>query len=810
MVKEKIESVFPLSPMQGALLFHKLQAEDDQGFLQLSFSLSGPLEEDLFLRAWEGICERHEVMRTSIHWEDISQPVQVVQAPKSLKWTQHDWREEPSASHSNRFQQFKEEDAQQGLLLTQAPVSRFHLIQREEESYFFLWSFHHILLDGWSSMVILEEVMELYEALYENRPINLPVLPSYKELLRWQHQQDTAAEETFWSQWLKGFDTPNLVGRQNNALKEPSIPDFQSRSEELSQRLSDTLKELAKTHGTSLNVLLQFMWGLVLGKAFAKNDIVYGLTVGGRSHNFPGIERMSQAMMNLVPVRIPLPPHSNLGDSLETLRKDFARLSEFESTPLSRIQSQMDGFGERALFDVLLVFQGFPWESIEIGNLRLFDVVGKTTSVYPLTLLIHTRERLKFSFRYDTQAVDVDFIEWASQELVRLSEKLAIGDELTIGELMAYLSDPPEFAHPEEESPIAREMDIDLAASSQEIRLTHIWEKILGHKGISATDNFFEIGGSSILAVQIFAEIREQLGLKLAPSSLLTHPTIRSLASLLGKEPQEHWASMVAIQPKGSRPPLFFIHDIGGNIFTYRDLAKQLGEDQPIYAFQAKGMDGKGSTLESVSDLADYYIQEIQRIFPNGPFLLGGSSFGGLLAYEMGRKLVEAGQKVDLLALFDTIPYKGPFSYGKAGAPAGPKWLEKLDTHIGRLLVRGTKERFQHYRKKGKKFIWNKIPFLSYKEPIPPERNQQIWDANFRAIRNYYQEPYNGRLTLFLASDFYARCYQDVRLGWHAYALKGLEIHVVPGDHLTMMYPPNVEVLAKELAKCIDRVIEGG
>ena len=808
MVKEKIESVFPLTHMQSALLFHKLQAVEDQGFLQVSCSLDGPLDEGLFKQAWKEACQRHEVMRTSIHWEEISQPVQVVQEYRGLNWVSQDWRGGDS-SVSERFQRFKEEDVLQELPLTQAPVSRFNLIRWSEESYYFLWSFHHILLDGWSSMIILEEVMEIYAALREDRSINLPEIPAYRDLLSWQYQQDKEAEKSFWEKWLAGFETPNLIGK-GNTTEEELNPLFETYRLDLPQSLSDSLKDRAGAEGISLPVFLQLIWSLILAKAFSQNEVVYGLTVGGRSHNFPGIEKMSQAMMNLVPVRINLPDSGRWKDVLKSLQRNFAQLSQFESTPLPNIQSWMNGLSGNALFDILVVFQGFPWESIEKGKLRLYEVVGKTTSVYPLTLMIHTREQIGFTFRYNKKVVDNAFVEWAAGELMRMSKILTQDEMESIGELFAQLNAPPQIIQPTENRENHQGKQIELAATSHEILLTQIWEKILGRKGISAIDNFFEIGGSSILAVQIFAEIREQVGLKLAPSSLLTHPTIRSLAPLLGKESQEHWASLVSLQPKGSRPPLFFIHDIGGDIFTYRDLAKQLGEDQPIYAFQAKGMDGKGSTLESVSDLADYYIEEIQRIFPNGPFLLGGSSFGGLLAYEMGRKLIESGQTVDLLALFDTIPYNGPFSYGKEGAPAGPKWLGKLDTHIGRLLVRGTKERFQHYSKKGKKLIWNKIPFLSYKESVPPERNQQIWDANFRAIRNYYQEPYNGRLTLFLASDFYARCYQDVRLGWHAYALKGLEIHVVPGDHLTMMYPPNVEVLAAELRKCIDRVIEGG
>lgn len=808
MVKERIESVFPLLHMQGALLFHKLQAGRDEGFLQLSCSLSGPLNVEVFQKAWQKVSQRHAVLRTSLHWEGISQPVQVIQPQVQLTWRMEDWREE--AYTEEHFTQLRAEDLLEDLPLTQAPVSRFHLIQIDDTTHLFLWSFHHILLDGWSSMLLLEEVMELYEAYVEDRSPQLAAVPAYKDFLYWKSLQDPLAEQAFWEAYLAGFEKPVLVGtRELEKNEDKPEESYLTHQIEFSEKESESFRKQAQEVGVSPNTLFQAIWALVLGRWFQTEDMVYGLTVSGRAGSFPGIGQMAQAMMNLVPVRVQFEPKESFLSFLGDLQKELAQVSEFENTSLSHIQSWTQWPSHTPLFDSLLVFQGFPWETLQKGKLIVSQVEGKPVSVFPLTLLVDPQRQLSVTFRYAQSLVDPLFIQWASRQVKTLVSLLVYKIDSSLEELMGQLEKMPiqngQEVH--EEVP-KQEKRVQLPTSSSEILLTRIWKKVLGIQELSVTDNFFEVGGTSILAVQVMAEINSHFHLKLAPVSLLTHPTIRQLAPVLTEDSQSHWASLVAVQPKGSRPPLFVLHDIGGDIFIYRDLAKYLGEDQPLYAFQAKGLDGEASTLESVSDLADYYIAEIQRVYPNGPFLLGGTSFGGLVAYEMGRKLIESGKEVDLLALFDTYPYRGPFPYGRTGSPAGPKWMEKVDIHIGRWLVKGTRSRIRHYRKKGNKFLRSKLPFLTYKEDIPPERNQRIWDANARAIKDYYQEPYDGRITLFMASDYYARFYQDVRLGWHAYALKGLELHLIPGDHLTMMYPPNVEVLANTLTTCIDRVIE--
>ena len=644
------------------------------------------------------------------------------------------------------------------------------------------------------------------------RKIERPELdspPSFKAYLHWEAQRDRSEEITFWKSWMKDFQTPQLIGTNSKSSTEAErylVQKVQIEEDEITE-----MRALCSQLGVSLNTLIQGFWGLLLGKWFESNDVVFGLTVSGRTNDFPGIELLAYPLTNLIPARIRFEETDKLSTWLKGLQVQYGSLGPFESTPLSEIQSWMNWSGNSPLFDCLVVFQGLPWKEFKAGGLTLRDLQGKTTSVYPLSLLINSQGTLTFTFRYDPKKVPQTFISWASSQIPLLFSRLGEKEERPLTELLSPLESPPKSSSStisSKKTSVSTAPSSEMAASAMEVLLTQIWERTLGIDQIGPEDDFFGIGGTSIMAVQVFGEIEKQLGKSLAPTHLMTHPTIRSLSNLLQDEVQEHWASLVSIQPKGNKPPLFVIHDIGGDIFIYKELAQILGKDQPLFGFQAKGLDGKDSTLSSISDLAVYYVEEILRLFPDGPFLIAGISFGGILAYEMGQKLLEFGKDPDLLILFDTYPNPGKFSYGQNGVPKGYKRLSKIDKHVGRLLIEGGRARAKHYLSKTAKVLLTKLPFITYKERIPPERNVRIWDANERAVNDYFMEPINCRLTLFLADQNYSRFYEDTRLGWSEYALKGLEIHVVPGNHLSIMYPPNVKILAEKLKVCINRVEE--
>ena len=185
--------------------------------------------------------------------------------------------------------------------------------------------------------------------------------------------------------------------------------------------------------------------------------------------------------------------------------------------------------------------------------------------------------------------------------------------------------------------------------------MARIWERTLGVQPIGIRDNFFELGGHSLLAVQLFAEMEQLFGRNLPLPTLFHAPTIEQLANILRSEGRSQpWSSLIPIQPRGSRPPFFCLHTDTGLVFYCRDLAHHLGPDQPVYGLQSLGLDGKRPPFTRFEDMAAHYIKEIRAIQHEGPYYIGGFCLGAYLALELAHQLEEQGQKVALLAAFNT------------------------------------------------------------------------------------------------------------------------------------------------------------
>jgi amino acid adenylation domain-containing protein len=340
-----------------------------------------------------------------------------------------------------------------------------------------------------------------------------------------------------------------------------------------------------------------------------------------------------------------------------------------------------------------------------------------------------------------------------------------------------------------------------------EVQLCNLWEEVLGIRPIGVTDNFFELGGHSLAAVRLFAMIEKQLGKKVPLATVFQGPTIEHLAHILrqhaGTSPS---SSLVAIQPRGNRRPLFLIHPAGGHVFPYIQLARHLGPDQPCYGLQARGLDEGQEPHSRIEDMAVDYINAIRTVQPDGPYLLGGWSMGGVVAFEMAQQLRAQGQRVGLLALFDARIPTADEEFGDDefearllidfiryfGLALDPRdALARLPKH--ELLERV----FEHAKRAG---LMPPDIEVSHAQPFI-----ELCKADFRATRNYILRRYPGRLALFKAGEDLGASASDATLGWSEWAAGGVDLYVVPGNHATMVYEPHVIVLAEKLRACLDQ-----
>ncbi|OYD90243.1 hypothetical protein CDG76_31445 [Nostoc sp. 'Peltigera membranacea cyanobiont' 210A] len=331
-----------------------------------------------------------------------------------------------------------------------------------------------------------------------------------------------------------------------------------------------------------------------------------------------------------------------------------------------------------------------------------------------------------------------------------------------------------------------------------ELQLTQIWQKVLSIESIGITDNFFERGGNSLIAVRLIADIERIWNRKLPLAILLETLTVEGLANVLRQEGQlENWtSSLVPIQPKGSKPPLFCIHPLGGNVLDYYHLANYLGREQPVYGLQAQGLTGKQELLTSIEDMANHYIQEIRTIQPNGPYFLAGYSFGGVVAFEMAQQLYVQNQKVAFLGLFDVI------------SPT----LELTRLSINNFLKLHFKNlkqlKLQEKLKYVKDWVQSHLKGGNYKDELIREFSEpgydfRILDTNLQAKKNYQLQVYPGTTTLFRCKSQYVKFAEYLDLGWGDLVSGGLEVHSLACDHHSLLREPDVRDLAEKLNFCL-------
>ncbi len=354
-----------------------------------------------------------------------------------------------------------------------------------------------------------------------------------------------------------------------------------------------------------------------------------------------------------------------------------------------------------------------------------------------------------------------------------------------------------------------------IVADDTEGQLAVIWQKLLSLDSVSVDQNFFDLGGDSSLAVRMFAEIEEIFQVKLPLATLYETPTIEELARVIrGETSTSGWSTLVAIQPEGSRPPFFCFHGAGGNVLIYRDLSRRLGSDQPFYGLQAQGFDGSLPPLTRIQDMAALYIQEMRRVQPHGPYFLGGYCGGGTIAYEAAQQLQAAGERVALLAMFDTMNWsKIPISLWSKITYT----FQRLVFHAASFLSLDPAGVSKYLEEKTKILrsripVWRGMLLAKFRKNPDADSSTalvlgRIWQTNDDACWRYTPKPYDGVVTDFRPSKQY-RIFAKPDLKWDRLAKGGQDVIVLPVYPASMLLEPFVKHLAEALTKTIDLAIQ--
>lgn len=536
-----LEDICPLSPIQN-LFFSANPAAKLVSFDQWHCSLDGALNVVAFQEAWRQTLARHTILRSTIHGEGLSEPLQIVHRDVSLPWTIEDWRnleQNHGQTTDTHWAAFLKQDRAKPILLTQAPAMRFALVRTGERSWKFLWSVPALLLDGWSWPVVFAEASRLYDALSQKTASNLQPVRPYRDYLEWLAAHPQEETKQFWQKTLAGFREPTSLPIEfSNNDHDNGFERYARYSIELSSETTMTLQSTARSLQLTVNTFVQGVWALLLQRVSGSSDIVFGSAFAGRPADLRGVESIVGPFVNNVPVRVEVKPEINASDFFQRMQANLLDLSSHQYMPLLEIQRSSEVPWQHRLFDSVVVFQNYlvDEDAQRFGkDIKIVEFVGPIHTNYAVMLLAEPGKSLRLTLIYDRQKLDPATIKQWTNGLAGMLENLPSKMGLQIADVQKALSGLA-AAHPRSRKKLRAESQNFVPPQSEmERNIAGLWQEMFGMERVSVEENFFELGGHSLLLVQMHGRLREKLHLEFPIVTLLEHPTIRSLARELGQ-----------------------------------------------------------------------------------------------------------------------------------------------------------------------------------------------------------------------------------------------------------------------------------
>ncbi|MBV9790939.1 MAG: LLM class flavin-dependent oxidoreductase, partial [Chloroflexi bacterium] len=417
MKQENIADIYKLTPIQQGILFHSLYTPGSGVYFeQFGWTVNQEWIVPVFERAWQYVVDQHPILRTAFFWEDLDEPIQVVQRQARLPFISLDWSDLSPAEQEARLETYLQTDRDQGFDLTEAPLMRVTIIRGGPERFHFVWSYHHLLLDGWSVPLIIQDVFTAYSAFVKDQQPRMARRRPYRDYLAWLRKKDLSEAENYWRPMLKGFSEPTPLPFDHGAGRDAEVG-YNKLQLEISPEQTEALQALARRERLTLSTLVHGAWSLLLQGYSGGQDLVIGSTVSGRPADLAGSETMVGCFINTLPMRVQTQPNQTLRDWLLQIQQQQVQLLQYAYSPLVEVQRWSDMPPGERLFESIVVFENYPTDALSEAELRIFQ---KTN--YPLTLVAVPRQRLILRLNYETQHFDAATIERLLAQLQILIE----------------------------------------------------------------------------------------------------------------------------------------------------------------------------------------------------------------------------------------------------------------------------------------------------------------------------------------------------------------------------------------------------
>ena len=517
--------VLPLSPMQE-LFLSAAAIKVNAGYDQWHSRLRGKLDVARFQAAWEQVLQRHAILRASFHSSGLSHPVQVIHPSLTPVWHIEDWSSQPNATRL--WQDFLKADAARVNDLSRAPLSRFSLIKMSADDWQFLWSVPEILMDGWSWPIVFRDIAALMNGLE-----TLPDAPLYRDFLAWLQQCDLADAENFWRAELQNLRAPTPVPVQRQVL-EGGVRKLSFTRTSLDAELVDRLTRFGRRHHVTTAALLHAAWALLLARGANSEEVVFGTASSGRPGELAGVEDIVGPFVNNLPLRLTVRVAQPATDFVKDLQSKLVALTSHQHASIAQMQEWSAVPWNQRLFESLLVFQNYHLDDSvhHLGTeVRMEEFVGPFHTNYALTLLITPGTTFAVELAHQEACCNAAHAQLLLQDWRQILDQLTTASPPTLGALLAGCR------LPSGSSPVLRKTErvgeCIAPRTALEINIAAVWQRAFGLETISVQDNFFDLGGHSLLMIKVHQHLQETLGRTLTLVEVFQHPTIAALARVL-------------------------------------------------------------------------------------------------------------------------------------------------------------------------------------------------------------------------------------------------------------------------------------
>ncbi|MFY0570585.1 non-ribosomal peptide synthetase [Archangium lansingense] len=438
---KNVDDVYRLSPMQQGMLFHSLYSPRGGTYVEQVYWLwRGPLDAALLRQSLQRMVERHAVLRTAFFWEGLAEPIQAVRREVKIPWEQQDWQGLTEGEQEAKWTALLGTDRQRGFTLSAAPLMRFTVLQLGPELYRCLWSYHHLLLDGWSLPLCLRELALHYDSLSQEREPELEPVRPFRDFIAWQSKRDRAESEQYWRQALQGFTAPTPFWVDRGAeLPLQADATYTARSLQVPATTVERLTALARQHQLTPGTLVQGAWALLLSRYSGESDVAFGNVTSSRSPSLPGSEMMLGLVINTLVLRTAVPPEARLIPWLKQLQTDQVAARRHDQLSLVEVQ----GLGQvprgQPLFQSVIAIHGGPKPKLApiAGGTVSLDGIGYADprTGHPLTFVADLGETLELQLVHDTGRFDTATIDRMLGHLRVLLEGMVAHPERRLREL---------------------------------------------------------------------------------------------------------------------------------------------------------------------------------------------------------------------------------------------------------------------------------------------------------------------------------------------------------------------------------------